>query len=161
MPFLLPALLINLVIIFVPALLTLAMAFVEWDGVSEPTWAGLDNFRAIFADPVFFSALMNNVRWTLIFLTVPMLMGLVAASLLLMVRRGRTLFQIIYFLPVIIATVVTARVWQGMIFNPESGIGRLAAAIRDPSCPIRWPTRRRPFTRWRPSTSGTGGASSP
>ncbi len=136
MPFLLPALLINAAIILVPALLTMAMAFVQWDGVSDPSWAGLDNFRAILADPVFFSALGNNVKWTLIFLTVPMLMGLVAASLLLTVRRGRTLFQIIYFLPVIIATVVTARVWQGMIYNPQSGIvgwlGQHGIALDDP-----------------------------
>jgi raffinose/stachyose/melibiose transport system permease protein len=122
MLFLLPALLINILIILLPACLTIAMAFVSWDGASDITWAGLDNFRAIFADQVFFSALLNNVKWTLIFLTVPILMGLVAASLLLMVKRGRTLFQIIYFLPVIIATVVTARVWQGMIYNPQSGL---------------------------------------
>jgi raffinose/stachyose/melibiose transport system permease protein len=122
MPFLLPALLINVVIILIPALLTIAMAFVEWDGVSIPTFVGLDNFRTIFADPVFFSALLNNIKWTLIFLTVPIAIGLVAGSLLLVVRRGRTFFQIVYFLPVIIATVVIARVWQGMIYNPESGL---------------------------------------
>jgi raffinose/stachyose/melibiose transport system permease protein len=122
MPFLLPALVINVVIILIPALLTIAMAFVEWDGVSAPTFVGVDNFRTIFADPVFFSALLNNIKWTLIFLTIPIAMGLVAGSLLLVVRRGRTFFQIVYFLPVIIATVVVARVWQGMIYNPESGL---------------------------------------
>jgi raffinose/stachyose/melibiose transport system permease protein len=122
MPFLLPALAINVVIILIPALLTIAMAFVEWDGVSAPTFVGFDNFRTIFADPVFFSALLNNIKWTLIFLTIPIAMGLVAGSLLLVVRRGRTFFQIVYFLPVIIATVVVARVWQGMIYNPESGL---------------------------------------
>jgi raffinose/stachyose/melibiose transport system permease protein len=122
MAFLLPALVINVVIILVPALLTIGMAFVEWDGVSMPTFVGLDNFHTIFADPVFFSALLNNLKWTLIFLTVPIATGLVAGSLLLVVRRGRTFFQIVYFLPVIIATVVIARVWQGMIYNPESGL---------------------------------------
>jgi raffinose/stachyose/melibiose transport system permease protein len=122
MLFLLPALAINVVIIIIPAFLTIAMAFVEWDGASTPTWAGLDNFRAIAADPVFLSALLNNIRWTAIFLTVPMAMGLGAASMLLVVRRGRSFFQIVYFLPVIIATVVVARVWQGMIYNPESGL---------------------------------------
>jgi raffinose/stachyose/melibiose transport system permease protein len=119
--FLLPALIINVAIILIPAFLTVAMAFVEWDGASAPTWVGLDNFRQIFADPVFFSALLNNIKWTVIFLTIPMAMGVAAASMLLVVRRGRSFFQIVYFLPVIIATVVVARVWQGMIYNPESG----------------------------------------
>jgi len=122
MLFLMPALVINVVIILIPALLTVAMAFCEWDGLSTPTWVGLDNFRAIFADPVFFSALLNNIKWTLIFLTVPMAMGLLVASMLLFVRRGRNFFQAVYFLPVIIATVVVARVWQGMIYNPQSGL---------------------------------------
>lgn len=134
--FLLPALLVNVSVILVPAALTVVAAFVEWDGVSDPTWAGLDNFRAVAADPVFVSALLNNVRWTLIFLTVPILMGLVAAALLLFVRRGRTVLQVIYFLPVVIATVVTARVWQGMIYNPQSGLvgwlGRFGLHVDDP-----------------------------
>ncbi|CAM2152181.1 Sugar ABC transporter permease [Pararobbsia alpina] len=120
--FLLPALLINAAIILIPALLTIAMAFANWDGVSTPTFAGLDNFRALADDPIFLPALLNNFKWTAIFLTIPIAMGLVAASLLLMVRRGRTFFQVVYFLPAIIATVVTARVWQGMIFNPDAGI---------------------------------------
>ena len=51
-----------------------------------------------------------------------MVMGFFAGSMLLVARRGRTFFQAVYFLPVIIATVVVARVWQGMIYNPESGL---------------------------------------
>jgi raffinose/stachyose/melibiose transport system permease protein len=122
MLFLVPALLINAVIILIPAFLTLAMAFANWDGASTPTFAGLDNFRAIFADPVFFSALRNNIKWTLIFLTIPIAMGFFAGVMLLVAHRGRAFFQAVYFLPVIIATVVVARVWQGMIYNPESGL---------------------------------------
>lgn len=122
MPFLIPALLINVVIILVPAFLTLAMAFFAWDGATTPVFAGFDNFRAIFDDPVFFSALLNNIKWTLIFLTIPIVMGIFAGSMLLVARRGRAFFQAVYFLPVIIATVVVARVWQGMIYNPESGM---------------------------------------
>ncbi len=122
MLFLVPALTINVVVILIPALLTIAMAFFEWDGATTPTFAGLNNFCAIVSDSVFFSALINNIKWTVIFLTIPMVMGLGAGSLLLVARRGRTFFQVVYFLPVIIATVVVARVWQGMIYNPESGI---------------------------------------
>ena len=109
--FALPALLINVCIIMVPALLTLMMAFFAWDGVGVPVWAGLTNFQHMFGDPVFWSALTNNFIWTAIFLTVPIAMGLIAGSLLLVVKRGQTFFQIVYFLPVIIATVVVARVW--------------------------------------------------
>ncbi|HEX4201737.1 MAG TPA: hypothetical protein VHY59_09490, partial [Chthoniobacterales bacterium] len=68
-PFLLPALTINAAIILIPGLLTIAMAFCDWDGATAPSFVGFDNFRTIFADPVFFSAFFNNIKWTLIFLT--------------------------------------------------------------------------------------------
>ena len=120
--FLVPTMIINLVIVFIPAVLTAALAFCNWDGISTPSFAGLDNFRALADDRVFWSALGNNVIWTAVFLTVPVIMALAAASMLLIVRRGSNLFQIVYFLPVVIATAITARVWQGMIYSPVTGI---------------------------------------
>jgi raffinose/stachyose/melibiose transport system permease protein len=125
--YLVPTLIINFVIVLVPALLTVVLAFCSWDGISTPTFSGLDNFRALFADGVFWSALTNNIIWTGIFLVVPIAMGLLAASMLLIVRRGSNFFQVVYFLPVVIATVITARVWQGMIYSPVTGVfGMLA-----------------------------------
>ncbi|MGH7004666.1 MAG: carbohydrate ABC transporter permease, partial [Alphaproteobacteria bacterium] len=120
--YLLPTLLINAVIILIPALLTIVLAFYRWDGISTPTFAGLANFEALLRDRVFWTALKNNIIWTAIFLTVPIAMGLLAATMLLIVRRGQTFFQVIYFLPVIIATAITARVWQSMIYSPVTGV---------------------------------------
>ena len=71
----LPAVLINVAIILVPAVLTFAAAFVTWDGVGVPAWAGILNFQRMVDDPVFWLALSNNVVWTLIFLTVPVAMA--------------------------------------------------------------------------------------
>lgn len=134
--YLVPTLIINFVIVLVPALLTVALAFCNWDGISTPTFSGLDNFRALFADGVFWSALTNNIIWTCIFLVVPIAMGLLAASMLLIVRRGSNFFQVVYFLPVVIATVITARVWQGMIYSPVTGLfgllSRMGLSLANP-----------------------------
>jgi raffinose/stachyose/melibiose transport system permease protein len=120
--YLVPTLAINFAIILIPALLTIALAFFRWDGISAPVFNGLGNFQALAGDRVFWSALTNNLIWTAIFLVVPIAMGLLAATMLLVARRGRTFFQVIYFLPVIIATAITARVWQGMIYSPVTGV---------------------------------------
>lgn len=120
--FIVPTLIINVVIIAIPALLTAVLAFFEWDGISTPVFVGLDNFSALWDDSVFWTALTNNVIWTLIFLTVPIAMGLLAATMMLFARRGSNFFQVIYFLPVVIATAITGRVWQGMIYSPVTGI---------------------------------------
>ncbi len=123
--YLVPTLLINVVIIFVPAALTIALAFCRWDGIGMPVFVGLANFRHLMADRVFWMALGNNVIWTAIFLTVPIAMGLLAATMMLIARRGSAFFQVIYFLPMVIATAITARVWQGMIYSPLTGIAGL------------------------------------
>lgn len=120
--YLVPTMIINVIIVLIPALLTVVLAFCNWDGISSPTFAGLDNFRALAADRVFWLALGNNIIWTVVFLTVPILMGLLAASMLLIVRRGSNFFQVVYFLPVVIATAITARIWQGMIYSPVTGV---------------------------------------
>lgn len=120
--YLFPTLAINFAIILVPALLTIALAFFRWDGIGTPSFVGLGNFQALSHDSVFWSALTNNIIWTAIFLVVPIAMGLLAATMLLIVPRGRTFFQVVYFLPVIIATVITARIWQGMIYSPVTGL---------------------------------------
>ena len=123
--YLVPTLLINVVIIFIPAVLTIALAFYRWDGIGMPVFVGLTNFRQLLADRVFWMALGNNVIWTAIFLTIPIAMGLLAATMMLVARRGSAFFQVVYFLPMVIATAITARVWQGMIYSPLTGIAGL------------------------------------
>lgn len=120
--FALPAILINVAIVLVPALLTIAAAFVTWDGVGVPAWAGLLNFERMIDNPVFWSALSNNAIWTLIFLTVPVSMAIVMAAALLLAPRGRLVVQAIIFLPRILAVVVIGRIFQGMIFSPATGV---------------------------------------
>lgn len=140
--FILPALLINVCIILVPALLTIASAFFRWDGVGTPSWAGLENFLLMFDDPVFWSSLMNNATWTLIFLTVPVAIAIVMAALLLAAPRGRTAIQVIYFMPRILAVAIIGRVWQGMIYSPATGlIGWLNQHGADLSDPLADPDR--------------------
>lgn len=120
--YVLPTLLINAAIIAIPALLTVCLAFYQWDGISSPEFVGLANFEDLWNDGVFWTALGNNIVWTLIFLTVPIAIGLLAATMMLVARRGSTFFQVIYFLPVIIATAITGRIWQGMIYSPITGV---------------------------------------
>ena len=134
--YLVPTLLINVVIILIPALLTIALAFFRWDGITLPSFVGLGNFEALLNDRVFWTAFTNNLIWTAIFMIVPIAMGLLAATMMLVARRGSTFFQVIYFLPVVIATAITARVWQGMIYSPVTGVlgllDRMGVEIANP-----------------------------
>src|SRR5260370_19962952 len=116
--FALPALLINVCIILIPALLTLMMAFFAWDGVGIPAWAGLANFQHMFGDAVFWSALTNNFIWTAIFLTVPICIALVMAAALLMSPRSRAVVRPIIFLPRIPYCASSGGICQSMLSVP-------------------------------------------
>ena len=120
--FVIPALLLSAAVILVPALLTLVLAFTDWDGVSRPLWVGWDNFRDFLADITFWRAIFNNVKWTVIFLTMPMAIALIVASLLLTRRRSYGVYQIIFLLPYVLSPIANASIWSNMIFDQISGV---------------------------------------
>ncbi len=121
-----PALLLSVVIVVVPGILTLLFAFTDWSGVGfDPHFVGGQNFRDILADPVFATALTNNLKWLVIFLTLPAVIGLLTAMLLLRRKRIRTFYQVIYLMPYVLAPVVNALIWQTIIYNPHGGVAGL------------------------------------
>jgi raffinose/stachyose/melibiose transport system permease protein len=134
--FVTPALCLSVVIVLAPGLLTFAVAFTDWDGISQPIFAGLHNFADLFGDQVFWAAVVNNVQWALIFLTIPMVIALVVASLLLTRKRSAAVYQVIFLLPYVLSPIANAVIWQNIIFDPVSGllgfISRNYFAIQDP-----------------------------
>lgn len=117
-----PLFILEAFVIFLPSIINVGYAFTEWNGLSAPTFNGLANFQRLFADYVFWIALRHNVEWTIIFLTVPIAMALVGASLASRIKRGQMVFRVLYFIPYMIAPVVNAEIWR-YILNPLNGIG--------------------------------------
>jgi raffinose/stachyose/melibiose transport system permease protein len=130
-----PSLLINCLFLLFPVFATLWMSLTSWNGLESPQWVGAANFLEIFASQPFWGAAVNNTKWTVIFLTVPIALALLVAAALLRVRRLGFL-QTLFLVPYILPTVVQARVWQGMILNPETGLfgwlGKHGITIPDP-----------------------------
>lgn len=118
-----PALLLSLSIIFVPFLLTIFIAFTDWNGISrELNWVGLRNFQELGDDRIFWLAVTNNIKWTLMFITVPVVIGLFAAVLLFTLKFGRSLYQVAFLIPFILAPVTNAILWLNIMFSPTSGL---------------------------------------
>ncbi|MCS6847024.1 MAG: sugar ABC transporter permease [Anaerolineae bacterium] len=119
---LLPLLFFNVVVILAPSLGTIYYAFTDWSGLGDAQWTGLANFQRLLGDTIFWRAFGNNLIWCILFLTVPIGMALLGASLLANIRRGQTFFRVLYFAPYVIASVVVTALWRN-IFNPSMGIG--------------------------------------
>jgi len=120
--FVAPALVLSIAIVLLPALLTLIVAFTDWDGASLPSFVGVANFQAVFGDSVFWGALFDNVQWTVIFLTIPMAIALVTASILMARKKSGAVYQIIFLLPYVLSPVANAVIWQNIVFDPVSGL---------------------------------------
>lgn len=97
-------------------------SFVEWNGFdADKTWVGLDNYRAVFADPLFWS----SFRITVLFMLVTVPVKVVATLLIAIVLNSpkmpfSTLFRTALFLPVVTTTAIVGVVMQ-FVFDPASG----------------------------------------
>jgi raffinose/stachyose/melibiose transport system permease protein len=120
--FMLPLILTNVLVVLGPSLSALYFSFTDWSGVGEARWIGLDNYVELIGDPEFLNAFWHNIVWTVFFLVVPMVMGLFGAFALTRIRRFRLLFRVAFFVPYIVASVVTAAVWENLL-SSDVGIG--------------------------------------
>lgn len=87
----------------------------------EERFVGLDNYRFLVSDARFWGALGNTLYFSLVAVTVELLLGLAIALLLDLAMRGRALLRAAVLLPWAITTVVSAKIWA-FLFNPEYGL---------------------------------------
>lgn len=120
--FVLPILLINIAVVLGPAISAVYYSMTSWTGIGTPTFTGSANYRRMLHDGSFWHALQNNLIWLAIFLTVPMVLALLASSLLAPVRRGGVFFRLSLFLPYVLPSVVVASIWRSLL-HPDRGIG--------------------------------------
>ena len=123
--FVLPALIIHASIVTIPSLSTVYMSFFEWNGLGNAAFIGLDNFIELFTkDNVFWVAVTNNLKWALIFITVPIIIAVPVASVLRKVGRGQMLYRTLFFLPYVVAPAVAGKIFSAY-YNPINGISQI------------------------------------
>jgi ABC-type sugar transport system permease subunit len=121
---------------------TMAFAFVlvflEWDLVTAPSFAGLDNLRLLAVDDRFWRAIAN----TLVFLAVHLPLQLAAAlALALALNRPlllRSFWRAVFFLPVVISGAVVTILWSALYATDVGLLNSLLA--RFGFSPVPWLT---------------------
>ncbi|MDX6722731.1 MAG: raffinose/stachyose/melibiose transport system permease protein, partial [Solirubrobacteraceae bacterium] len=120
--FMAPFVIVNLLVIVGPGIATVYYSLTDWSGVGAAKFVGLENYRELLRDPEFHTALVHNLAYTVIFLTVPIAMGLLGAFLLSRITRFAMVFRVLYFIPYVIASVVNASIWENLL-DPFRGLG--------------------------------------
>jgi ABC-type sugar transport system permease subunit len=119
--FVLPALLLYLFFVIYPFLVSIYFSLTSWDG-AQPVkeFVGLANYQQLLSDELMWESLWHNLIWIIIGTISPVAIGLLLGVLLWTGAYGRIIFRTIYFLPVVLAEVVVAIIWN-WIYHPLFG----------------------------------------
>jgi raffinose/stachyose/melibiose transport system permease protein len=121
--FALPTTAIFAVIFLIPFILGLYLSFCEFTTVSDSVFTGLSNYKEIFTDENFRSALWFTVRFTIVSVISVNVIAFSLALLLSNKIRGRNFFRTVFFMPNLIGGIVLGYIWQLIINGILSAIG--------------------------------------
>jgi raffinose/stachyose/melibiose transport system permease protein len=112
--YLAPALLVYVLFAIWPAIHTVYLSFLDWDGILPATTAGISNYVDVFTDPTLGPALWHAIVLILFFAVIPCAFGLLMTALLQSGVRGMTTFRMIFFLPQVLPLVAVGITWRWM-----------------------------------------------
>ena len=110
-----------------PMVYSLYLSFTASSLLSPPQWVGLENYRRMFADPIFYRSLGNTAYYAVLGVPLGMVLSLGLALLLDAPVRGLGFFRTLFFLPSVTNTVALSILWLWLL-NPEFGLINLALA---------------------------------
>jgi multiple sugar transport system permease protein len=147
--FVLPALLVVIIFVFIPMIYAFFISFTNWTGLQPPAEAqniGLDNYRFLLADngivrTQFFQAVKNTVYYVLGVVPLQTILALLLAIIVNQkFLKGRGFFRTAFYLPSITSSIVISMIFL-WLFNRNGiinyFIGQAAAPLGGYN-PITW-----------------------
>ena len=117
-----PALVLIVAFILVPFVLAFYFSFTNERLLAPPgrqtQWVGLDNYVRVFENPRFWTALTNNIVFSLVVVPLQTFFALFLAILVNQKLRGVVVFRTIFFMPITVVMAATAVIWI-VLLNPE------------------------------------------
>jgi multiple sugar transport system permease protein/raffinose/stachyose/melibiose transport system permease protein len=110
--------LMQIIFLWLPALVTIALSFTYWNGVnvSDIKWAGLANYKNIFfGTPVFYTALKNNIIWLLWFTFLATPLGILLAYQIDRKIKFHKVYETVFYIPVVLSLAIIGIIWNFML----------------------------------------------
>jgi multiple sugar transport system permease protein len=104
-----------------PIALSLYYSLCDYSLLQKPVFIGLENYRTLFADPVFYKVLRNTSHYAAVALPAGLMLSLGTALMLNAPIRGQSIYRTIIFLPSLVPIVASAMVWL-WLFNTKLGL---------------------------------------
>ncbi|MBB2910278.1 multiple sugar transport system permease protein [Streptosporangium becharense] len=113
----------------VPVALAIIMSLFDWPIFGERTFVGFDNYAELLtSSPDFWPALRNSVVFTVLYVPINLVVALGLALLLGPRIRGRAVFRVLFFIPVVTPIVANVLVWK-LILQPDGLLNGLSRTM--------------------------------
>ncbi|THF75046.1 carbohydrate ABC transporter permease [Cohnella fermenti] len=120
--FVLPALLLYSLIVFWPLVQTVYRSLFDWDGVNTASFIGLDNYKELLDDDLFWTSLKNGAIFAALIAVFQIGLGTLLALAISDAKvKGRKWLRISFFMPVVLSVTVVCQLWLS-IYNAEYGL---------------------------------------
>ena len=118
-----PATILFFIFMVLPTLNVFRMSLFERGAYSPTeTFVGLNNFKVLFQDAKFISAMQNTILLIVIVTIVTFFFALLFAGILTREKiKGQNFFRVIFYIPNILSVVVIAGIFSA-IYKPENGM---------------------------------------
>lgn len=113
--FALPTTVVFIAIFLIPFILGIYLSFCDFTTVSDSVFTGINNYKAIFRDENFRSALWFTVKFTAVSVVSINIIAFTLALLLTNKIKGRNFFRTVFFMPNLIGGIVLGYIWQLII----------------------------------------------
>ncbi|GAA1946523.1 carbohydrate ABC transporter permease [Microbacterium aquimaris] len=111
-----------------PLVLAFILSFTDYGFFAPPEFIGIDNYIEMAGDPDFQISVVNTIVYTIMVVPVAMALALIVALALNMPIRARGTYRVMFYVPVVTATVSVATVWL-WILNPSFGLANQILAL--------------------------------
>lgn len=122
--FILPSLISLVVIVVVPFLNGIRYSFTSWNGITAPSFTGLENYEKVFSDAQFWSSMWFTIKVSLVAVIGTNVIGLIFALIVTQKWRCRNILRACYFTPNLIGGLILGFIWQFIFTSifPEIGL---------------------------------------
>ncbi|QWW20515.1 sugar ABC transporter permease [Schaalia sp. 19OD2882] len=111
-----------------PVVLSIVMSTFDWPAFGERRFVGPDNYVFLLTQsPDFWPAVRNSIVFTVLYVPVNIVISLALAMLIGPRIRGRNIFRVLFFIPVVTPMVANVLVWK-MLLNPQGVFNGIASS---------------------------------
>lgn len=117
-----PVLVLYAIFFVFPFFFSLYISFMEWDLLlDKKQFVGLSNYQEVLSNPLFWKVIRNTLMYMALTVPLSAALGLVYALAIERAGKLRSMYRVLFFVPVVISVSVAGLVFS-LMFSPQKGL---------------------------------------